>query len=170
VAAGKPGPAARPVELTRRLGNPGHRTGLPEQSAPIGNEVAETVEAPADLPPPGQDLWREVIPTLSKYGGLRSADLPALKAMCVAYARMVLAGQVLNAEGYFTLGSTGQQVAHPAFKMEQEASATFLRYAQQFGLTWLARSNLGLSEATRQQVLAQMGQTVGKNPRADVEQ
>lgn len=87
--------------------------------------------------------------------------------MCVAYARMVMAGQVINQEGAFTLGSTGQMVAHPAWKMEQEASANFLRYAQQFGLTWLARSNLGLTEATRQTLLAQMDRTVGKNSRSN---
>lgn len=160
----KPGPAPMPIELRQRLGDPGHRLPKGAQSADIG-ETIEPVKPPDDLPEEGKALWIEVLPTLARYGGLRSVDLPALKSMCALWARAERAAAVLNKQGYFTQGSTGQMVAHPAVKMEMEARTAFLRHAEQFGLTWIARSKLGLSEATRSAVLAGLEGKVGANPR-----
>jgi P27 family predicted phage terminase small subunit len=127
-----PGPTPMPIELRKRLGDPGHRLPKNAESAPIG-ETIEPVAPPEDLPPEGQALWREVLPVLANYGGLRMVDLPALKSMCVLWARAERAAAVLNEQGYFTQGSTGQMVAHPAVKMESEARMLFLRHAEQFG-------------------------------------
>ena len=160
----KPGPAPMPIELRKRLGDPGHRLPKEAESAQIGDEL-EPVAPPADMPEQGKILWMEVLPVLARYGGLRTVDLPALKSMCLLWARAERAAQVLNEQGYFTQGSTGQMVAHPAVKMEQEARMLFLRHAEQFGLTWIARSKLGLSEATRSAVLAGLEGKVGANPR-----
>lgn len=155
----------KPIELKRRLGDPGkHLPAGVNESAQIGDEIVP-IEPPDDLPPEGADLWREVLPTLAKYGGLRSIDLPALKAMCIAWARAQRASAVLDKQGYFTTGSTGQMVAHPAMKVEQEYMSVFLRYATEFGLTWIARSRLGLNEATRQAILSGMDKNLGANPR-----
>lgn len=160
---GRPGPPPRPVELTRRLGDPGHRGVGQAVSAPLGDEII-AAEAPAALPPHARALWDEVVPILSRWS-LRSTDLPAIEAMCMAYARMMQARDVINRQGLFSLGSTGQMVEHPAFKIEQQASRTFLSYAQQFGLTWVARSQLGLSEATRGAILSTMSEKMGASPR-----
>lgn len=164
MAGTKPGPPPRPVELTRRLGNPGHRSNLPAESAPLGDAIV-SAEPPPSLPPYGRALWDEVVPILARYS-LRSTDLPAIEAMCQAYARMKQATDVINRQGLFSLGSTGQMVEHPAFKIEQQASRTFLTYAAQFGLTWVARSNLGLTEATRADILTKMEDRMGAQPRS----
>lgn len=159
-----------PIELRQRLGDPGHRTPKDAKSAEIGTEVSEAnisevIAPPPDLPKPGQELWMEVVPVLAHYGGLRTADLPAIKSMCSLWATAEMALAVLNEQGRFTAGSTGQMVAHPAVKMEQDARSMFLRHAEQFGLTWIARSKLGLSEATRSAVLAGLEGALGHNPR-----
>lgn len=161
----KPGPPPRPVELTRRLGNPGHRSELPVASAPIG-DVVEAATPSVELPPYARALWDEVVPVLARFS-LRTTDLPAIEAMCMAYARMMQARDVINRQGLFALGSTGQMVEHPAFKIEQQASRTFLAYAGQFGLTWVARSNLGLTEATRGEILSRMSDKMGVSPRSE---
>lgn len=153
-----------PIELALRLGDPGHRLPKDARSADIGESI-EPVAPPQDLPPEGQELWMEVLPVLSNYGGLRSVDLPALKGMCQLWAMAERAQTSLNKQGYFTTGSTGQMVAHPAIKVVLEARNAFLRHAEQFGLTWIARSKLGLSEATRGAVLAGLEGKIGANPR-----
>lgn len=161
---GQRGPAPMPIELKQRLGDPGHRLPKGAKSAEVGESITP-VEPPADIPPEGQAMWMEVLPVLSHYGGLRTVDLPALKSMCLMWARAEKANQVLNEQGYFTQGSTGQMVEHPAIRMERDARMAFLRHAEQFGLTWIARSRLGLSEATRSAVLAGLEASVGSNPR-----
>jgi len=153
-----------PIPLKRRLGDPGHRLPKDARDAEIGESI-EPVEPPEDLPQPGKDMWMEVLPVLARYGGLRSVDLPALKSMCRMWATAELAAEVLNEQGYFTAGSTGQMVAHPAVRLEMDARNAFLRHAAEFGLTWIARSKLGLSEATRSAVLAGLEGKIGTNPR-----
>lgn len=159
-----PGPVPRPIELSQRLGDPGKRLPKDARSAPIGESITYA-EPPEDMPTEGQLLWKEVLPVLANYGGLRSVDLPALKSMCLMWARAERLHKVLNEQGYFSQGSTGQMVAHPALKEERESRQAFLRHAEQFGLTWIARSRLGLSEATRHAVLAGLEGQVGSNPR-----
>lgn len=156
-----------PIELKQRLGDPGHRLPKDARSAEIGDKIenVKAVKAPADLPPEGKALWEEVLPVLSHYGGLRTVDLPALKSMCQMWARAERAAAVVNEQGMFTQGSTGQMVPHPAIKIESEARSMFLKHAQEFGLTWIARSRLGLQEATRNAVLAGLEGKVGANPR-----
>lgn len=153
-----------PIELKQRLGDPGKRLPKDAASAEIG-ETMEPVAPPDDIPVQGKDLWMEVLPVLARYGGLRTVDLPALKAMCMAWARAEICADILNRQGYFSKGSTGQTIPHPAFKMEQDARSVFLKFAEQFGLTWISRSKLGLSEATRSAVLAGLEGKIGANPR-----
>lgn len=159
------GPPPKPVELQRRLGNPGHRP-LPERSEPVGAEVLPDVPPPEGLHPIAEAHWREIVPVLFRHGGVREVDLPALKALCVAWARMELTSRVLDQAGYFAQGSTGQAAKHPAWDMWVAASGLYLRYAQEFGLTWIARSRLGLNEATRESIQRGIEQHLGANSRA----
>lgn len=152
-----------PLELAHRLGDPGHRNkGV--ASAEVGNSITP-VAPPKTIPPEGQELWHEVLPVLAKYGGLRDVDLPALEGMCIHYARAKRLEAVVNKQGYFSTGSTGQMVVHPGIKEAREERAAFLRIAKEFGLTWISRSALGLSEATRSAVLAGLEGQIGTNPR-----
>lgn len=160
----KPGPAPMPISLAQRLGDPGHRLAKDAKEAEIGESI-EIVAPPADLPEDGQKMWMDVLPVLARYGGLREVDLPALKSMCRLWAIAEDSAKVLNEQGHYTTGSTGQMVAHPAIKVEQEARMGYLRHASEFGLTWIARSRLGLSEATRNALLAGLEGKVGANPR-----
>lgn len=152
-----------PLELAHRLGDPGHRNrGI--ESADIGSSI-EVVAPPETLPPEGQRMWEDVLPVLAKYGGLREVDLPAIYAMCLHWARAQRLSEVANRQGYFTQGSTGQMVIHPAVKESREEMSAYLKYAREYGLTWIARSALGLSEATRSAVLAGLEGQIGSNPR-----
>lgn len=163
MAGNKRGPAPMPIELAHRLGDPGHRN-RDVQPADVGTSI-DVIDPPDSLPPEGQDMWRDVLPTLAKYGGLRDVDLPAIYAMCTHWARAQRLTAVLNEQGYSQTGSTGQMVTHPFLRESREEFAAYLRYAREFGLTWIARSQLGLSEAHRSAVLAGLEGDIGSNPR-----
>jgi P27 family predicted phage terminase small subunit len=154
----------KPIELKKKLGDPGKR--LPKDAKSVELDRISEVRPPDDLLPEGRELWEEIMPVFERYGALNSTDLPAIKAMCTAWARGQRLARVLDEQGYFSQGSTGQMVEHPAAKMEREYMAVFLRYASEFGLTWIARSRLGLTEATRQAIMRGMDANLGANPRS----
>lgn len=54
--------------------------------------------------------------------------------------------RALDADGHGVViaGTTGQLVTHPAFRTWRDARAVFLRYAEQLGLTPVARTRLGV--------------------------
>ena len=59
----------------------------------------------------------------------------------------------------------GQTVIHPAMRVFQDSSAGYLRYAQHFGLTPSARVKLGLNDAARRTLQADLEDKLGYNPR-----
>jgi P27 family predicted phage terminase small subunit len=92
-------------------------------------------------------------------------DLPAIKAMCIAWEQAEKSRRVIDTQGYFTLGSMGQMIEHPALKAYNSASTLFLRYAQEFGLTTVARTRLGLLDVQRKSIQAEMDWTLGPSTR-----
>jgi P27 family predicted phage terminase small subunit len=85
----------------------------------------------------------------------------AVEAMCTQWARAQQAGRVIAEQGHATLGSTGQIVEHPALSTERNAHQLFLRFAEQYALTPVARTRLGLAELERRSLAAEMDAALG---------
>ncbi len=140
-----PGPPPKPVEQKLRAGNPGHRP-LPEPVLIAGRpELAELIEPPADLPKPGQEMWRELAPTLVEAGLLDAADRWMLAELCRAHARRIQFSRALQQDGLFAIGSRGQIRQHPAVAGERAAAVEFRQFAALFGLSPVDRTRLGLA-------------------------
>lgn len=123
---------------------------LPEPVLVAGRpEAKDIAEPPAHLPEDAKDLWRNDVQKILEVGIADKIDMAALEAMCIAYARAIQAGRVVKSEGLFTQGSVGQLREHPALRIERESWMTFLRLAEQFGITPISRTRLGLAELGR---------------------
>ena len=148
----------KPAEQRIREGNPGKRP-LPEPVV-IGGEF-DIAEPPEHLSADAQEWWREAIPVLQEVGLLDKVDVAALEMAATAYARFRQAKRVVDAQGVVARGSTGQIREHPALKTEREAQAMFLRFAEQYALTPVARTRLGLAELHRRSLMDEMNEQLG---------
>jgi P27 family predicted phage terminase small subunit len=126
-------------------------------------ELAEWAEPPDDLPEDGKAFWRDTVVRLIECGICDRVDVPLLEALAVQWARAVQAGRVLEEEGHFVKGSTGQLVKHPAIGIERDATALFWRMAESFGIGPLARTRLGLAELHRRSLGVELREALG-NP------
>jgi P27 family predicted phage terminase small subunit len=88
-------------------------------------------------------------------------DIPVLEQLATQYARIRQAQRVIAEVGHFELGSRGQVKEHPALKIEREATRTFLTLAEQYALTPVARTRLGLAELHRRTLQAEMTDALG---------
>ena len=166
----KRGPVPKPAELRRleaATGGTLNDKAVPEIVVP-GGRPDEVPAPPAMLRDPyALELWNAVTPALHELGVLANLDVPILAALCTQYARMRKAQDVVEAEGMFALGSTGQVTEHPALKMEREATRLFHQLASEYALTPSARTRLGLDLllGARIQRNLQEKDDLGPNPR-----
>jgi P27 family predicted phage terminase small subunit len=150
-----------PIEQRVREGNPQHRP-LPEPVIVGGRPVpADLAEPPADLPQDAQDFWCDSVVRLVEVGLIDWVDVPVLEMLATQYARVKQSRRVIAEDGHFALGSVGQIREHPALKIERESMAAFLRLAEQYGLTPVARTRLGLAELHRRSLEQEMVSALG---------
>lgn len=147
----------KPVEQRIREGNPSKRP-LPE---PIKLSDARNLTCPEDWDEDAKECWRTVVPTLEAVGVLDGVDRMALESLCLQWARARAAARVIEAQGMFAKGSTGQLVEHPAVATERNAQAMFLRFAEQYALTPVARTRLGIAELERKKLKESMDEAIG---------
>jgi P27 family predicted phage terminase small subunit len=133
----------KPIETRRREGNQGKRK-LP---API--ELPGGL-AERNLPPAARQLWDELAPVLQHAGVLASVDAAAFESLCMSWQRACDARAVVEEEGLFSFGSMGQVIEHPALSIERNARAEFLKFAEQFGITPVARARIAAAAAMAQ--------------------
>lgn len=152
----------KPVEVRRREGNPGKRA-LPEPVTVAGRPV-RVPEPPESLPRDAREAWERIVPALADVGLLDEIDALALEAMCTQWARAKQAGRVIAEQGHVTLGSTGQLVEHPALATERQAHQMFLRFAEHYALTPIARTRLGLAELQRRSLAGEMAKALADVP------
>jgi len=154
-------PKAR--EIRQAEGNPGKRP-LPEpvhvDAVYPGQE--DKLEAPEHLPAVAKEWWRETIPTLAGVGLLDTVDRGMLEMAATAYARHRQAGRILAVQGHLTRGSVGQLREHPSMATERAAAATYERIAEQFGLTPIARTRMGLAELSRKKLKDELVDSFGR--------
>jgi P27 family predicted phage terminase small subunit len=148
-----------PVEVRRRTGNPARRP-LPEPVV-VGGRSIVAPEPPEDMPSDARHAWDTIVPRLHEIGLLDQIDELALEAMCTQWARAKQAGRVVAEQGHVTLGSTGQMVEHPALATERNAHQMFLKLAEHYALTPIARTRLGLAELQRKSLAHEMAGALG---------
>lgn len=132
---------------------------LPE---PVKLSTPTVLEPPEDMPPAAREAWDKIVPTLQEIGILDGVDQMALEMMCVQWARGVDARKVVNAQGHVATGSTGQLVEHPSLATERAAAASFLKFAEHYALTPVARVRLGLAELERRSLARAMDDEIGE--------
>jgi len=157
-----------PTEIRRREGGSVSHRPIP-QTVMVGGrpEMAELAVPPADLPEDGQDLWRELAPTLIEVGILDRTDRYLFADLCRAWARKVVFGRVIAKHGYFSPGSHGQIRMHPAIAGERAAADEFRLLAALFGLSPVDRTKLGLATLAGQSMMVDLERSL-KVDEADV--
>lgn len=147
---GNRGPKPKPIALKLLGGNPGNR---PAQATGTGRARKGRPEKPADLTGEASREWDRIVPELEAAGWLAVVDRAGLSAYCFAWAQMVWAESVMQAEGAIirepVQTSKGEIIpgfeklkAHPAVKIHAEASGRVRSYLAEFGLTPASRSRL----------------------------
>jgi P27 family predicted phage terminase small subunit len=150
-----------PVEQRRLEWNPARRP-LPEPVLVAGRRP---LEPPAGLPAEALDVWDAVVPTLDRIGLLDGVDALALEGLCVLAARARAARDLIEREGIVAHTAKGVPVVHPAVRVERDAWRAFLHFAEQYALTPVARTRLGLAELQRRSLADELETAIGANPR-----
>lgn len=155
------GPKPKPVEQKIREGNPGKRA-LPDVVLVGGRPLPEEWnEPPAHLPAEAKEFWTTSVTQLIEQGVADRIDVPVLEQLATQYARIRQAQRVLAEDGHFVRGSVGQLREHPAMKIEREATVLFLKIAEHYALTPIARTRLGLAQLAGRSLQQEMDANLG---------
>ncbi len=127
------------------------RDTAPVQSGPV------VPPAPASLPAQVHGVWSAVCADLGAAGHLRPAYLPQIEAYCQAVFTHAAATAGLHAHGMMVRGPNGP-VTNPMVRVQKDAAAVMLRYAEQLGLTPAARIRLAVVEVAGASMLATLNQ------------
>lgn len=152
-----------PTRNKRGTGNrPKHGTAKVVKAAPVLHVKSETELAfpiPADLPEAVHEVWRAAVQDLGGANHMRETYLPALRVYCDAVHAHALATANINQYGVLVKGASGP-IPNPLLKVQKDAAATMLRYAETLGLTPSGRIRLGLMEVTGMSLLASLNETL----------
>ncbi len=156
-----PGPKPKPREIRVVEGSvvPSKHDRIPTKMG--GTPGEDFLEPPESLCDTAKQFWRDSIPTLARVGLLDTVDKAALEMMATQYARAKQAGRVVDEQGHLARGSTGQLAEHPSLRTERDAASAFLRFAEQYALTPVARTRLGIAELQRRTLTEEMDDALG---------
>jgi P27 family predicted phage terminase small subunit len=151
----------KPVEQRIAEGNP-RKHAVPQPMLVSGRpNLHELDEPPEHLPPEAKEFWTTSVTRLVEVGIIDRVDIPVLEQLAVQYARIRQAQRVLAQDGHYSRGAAGQLKRHPAMDIEQNATATFLKIAEHFALTPIARTRLGLAELHRRSLATELNDGLG---------
>lgn len=122
-------------------------------------EQAEAFPPPKTLPDAVHEVWRAAVADLGGANHMRSSYEPVLSAYCQAVYIHAQAGANIEQYGVLVKGPNGP-IPNPLIKVQKDAAATMLRYAETLGLTPAARVRVGLMEVTGMSLLAGIGQAL----------
>lgn len=159
MAKGRPVDPSRARRPTGNRPKPGEakkaRPVLPVAVAPI-----ESFAPPASIPADVHDVWRAIVSDLGGANHMRESFVPALTAYCQAVHVHALASANIQQFGVLVKGQHGQPVPNPLIRVQKDAAATMLRYAETLGLTPAARIRLGLMEITGMSLLSTLNASI----------
>lgn len=139
------GPAPRPQDEKTRPGSTSTAT-----KAVLDVEVLPALVDPDQPPavPDGLDyeladdwteFWRSPLAR-----GVATTDMPALRRLYRLRSLQVELFQTAELNNFVSIGSTGQEVAHPAMKAANDLEPKITALEDRFGLSPKARQNMGI--------------------------
>ena len=135
-----PGPPPIPLIVHRMRGNPSKKK-LPTGPKPA--LLPKCPEPPSFLSAYACDEWWRVAPELWALGLLSVLDTACLAAYCQTYSRWREAEKALAHDGGLLIKTQdGNARRYPLVKIAADAAADMVRFANEFGLTAVARSRL----------------------------
>jgi P27 family predicted phage terminase small subunit len=150
-----------PVEKRIAEGNPQKRP-LPQPLLVSGRPNLHELDEPPDhLPEEAKEFWKLSVTRLVEVGIIDRVDIPVLEQLATQYARIRQAQRVLARDGHYSRGAAGQLKRHPAMDIETNATATFMKIAEHFALTPVARTRLGLAELHRRSLASELNEGLG---------
>lgn len=144
-------PPTKPVELKRRLGNPGKRP-LPSALVALA-PVPVSVEPPDTLGDEGAREWRHVLEHARWIG---PSDLRNLRLYCEALDRRSDLLAELSSQGYVLYTDKGYAYQNPALGALATTEVQLTKWLSLLGLTPSDRSRLGVAEVKAQSTLEQL--------------
>ncbi len=124
------------------------------------NPPPEEYPPPLDLPEEAHDLWRTIVADLGGANHMRPSYLPALRAYCEAAYLHAQASAEIRRKGMTGYSPMGSPIVMPAVRIQKDAAATMLRYAESLGLTPAGRIRLGLMEVVGQSLLGALQSSI----------
>lgn len=99
-------------------------------------------------------MFRRVVTELAPRG-LRDADLESIAMMCYSAHVHRQAREKIAETGILVKGPRGPMV-NPLVKVARDEAATYLRLANEFGLTLASRLRLGLMQLAGESILSSL--------------
>lgn len=153
----------RPVDPTRAKRGTGNRPkpgeAKPVKAPPLPVAPPEAFPPPATMPEEVHQVWRAIVADLGGSNHMRPSFLPSLTAYCDAVYVHTQASANIASQGLMVMGANGP-IPNPLLKIQKDAAATMLRYAESLGLTPAARIRLGLMEITGMSLLSTLNQAL----------
>ena len=154
----------KPIELKRRLGNPGRRP-LPAQTETVALPPALKIpRAPKSLSPAAKRMFREIWKTAHEW--LTPAlDAPTVIQVCRIYEQIEAFQESIDKYGTVVeepiVSPKGEVVGYalkpnPAYKMMRQAEVNLRSLLSELGFTPTARARLGLAEVRTQSKLEEL--------------
>ncbi len=155
---------AKPTNIERAEGNPGHRAINTREPKPL--EVRPRM--PADLDAEARKEWRRLVPMLERMRVLTEADGIALANLCIDCAMLTKIRGNLTKTGLLLKNpKTGMVHTNPLFGMESTVHSRVSRGLMQFGLTPASRSKIQTTSDTKDDFAALL--SAPREPRASVQ-
>ncbi|MDP8971205.1 MAG: phage terminase small subunit P27 family [Actinomycetota bacterium] len=112
------------------------RINFDEPVAPDG-----TPQCPSE-DPDVREVWNYTVAQLKEMGTLSTADRDALSCYCEAVVVHRKASREIHEDGLTVLAMNGATARNPAVAIQKDAATLIARYAQHFGLSPSARSEI----------------------------
>lgn len=139
----KRGPAPKPTRLKVLTGNPGKRklnTDEPKPRKSIGRQP------PSHLNKYAQEMWRDLVPELTRTKMLTIVDYQALEMCCDSYGiwRAMRVKLGLDCDDAIMQTKTGYKQQSAEYTIMNQALANFSRFLAEFGLSPASRTRIKL--------------------------
>lgn len=168
MAKGRPADPARARRQTGHRPKPGEAKAAPEVLPTAVVPAAHGLpEPPEDLPPAAQEMFRRVVAELAPRG-LREADLEAVSMMCYSAHIHYEARRQIAETGVLVQGLRGPMV-NPLIKVARDEANTYLRLANEFGLTLAARLRLGLMQLAGESILTSLNKDLDEQAQITIQ-
>lgn len=139
-----PSPKPRPagLKILEGRGNGKDSGGRPIKPAP--GFVRLPPAAPDFLTGPAREMWDQVVGELQRLELLKPVDRAALTALCLTWARLCEAQEIVERDG-LVLETERGPMKNPAVMIVENASKELRAWSGEFGLTPSAEGRLGIS-------------------------